>query len=478
MKKAFVSGNFNIVHPGHLRLLKYAREISDYLVVAVRSDRLAGREVILPEDLRMEAIEAINFVDEVVLLDREVEFLLNKISPNFVVKGSEFQGRFNIEDEILKKIGGELVFCSGETKYSGIEMLSRDGVGVSTTPYLLMPSEFMVRHSIGPSDLLKTIEEFPKIKVAVVGDLIIDEYISCTALGMSQEDPALVVAPIESIKYLGGAGIVAGHAAGLGSHVNFVSIVGSDENGAFAKKMLDKYSVASTLIIDSTRPTILKQRYRSKGKTLLRVNHIRQAPVSEGIHQKLMESLEKIIPTVKLLVFSDFNYGCLPQTLVEKISKLADRYGVMVVADSQSSSQIGDIGRYKNVKLLTPTEREARLSTKNYSNGLVELAKELMIQTGAEYVFLKMNSDGALITSKLNEDTPEWHTDQIQALNRYPKDVSGAGDSMLIASALALAGGSDIWGAALIGSIAAGIQVGRIGNIPITVDEIKSEIAS
>jgi bifunctional ADP-heptose synthase (sugar kinase/adenylyltransferase) len=173
----------------------------------------------------------------------------------------------------------------------------------------------------------------------------------------------------------------------------------------------------------------------------------------------------------QLLVFSDFNYGCLPTELVDKIMHLANSMKVIMVADSQSSSQTGDIGRFKNMVLLTPTEREARLSLRDNESGLVVLAENLRKQANAQNILLKIGEEGVIVYSG-NTSHSDWLTDRIPALNFQPLDVAGAGDSMLVSSSLALATGVSIWEAAAIGSLAAAIQVSRIGNIPLHKDEI------
>jgi rfaE bifunctional protein kinase chain/domain len=290
---------------------------------------------------------------------------------------------------------------------------------------------------------------------------------------MSQEDPTLVVTPVDSIKFIGGAGIVAAHAAGLGAAVTLISVTGKDASQTFVSNGLGGYHVTTALYEDATRPTTLKQRYRAKGKTLLRVSHLHESAISIHLQAEIFSKFETIIKEIDLVVFSDFNYGCLPTELVNRMIALARKHNIYIAADSQSSSQVGDIGRFKDVNLITPTEREARLSMRNREDGLVVLAEELMKSMRVENVLLKMGEEGLLV----HTHTPvEWMTDRIEALNAQPKDVSGAGDSLLITSAMALASGSDIWVAACLGSIAAAIQVGRIGNTPLTLTELMSNI--
>jgi len=305
----------------------------------------------------------------------------------------------------------------------------------------------------------------------VIGDLIVDEYITCEPLGLSQEDPTIVVTPIDKVRFIGGAGIVAAHAASLGASVEFISVAGNDETHTFAKQNLFSHSVKTNIFIDENRPTTLKQRFRSKGKSLLRVSHLHQGAIPSSIRDDMFRKVEDVVKSSDLLVFSDFNYGCLPQILVEKIISVAKENNLIMAADSQSSSQVGDISRFKDMDLITPTEREARISTRNHEDGLVVLAEKLRQSSLSKNILLKLGEEGLLVHGG-SKDPSDWQTDRVDALNLAPKDVSGAGDSLLIAGAMALACGGNIWDVACIGSIAAAVQVGRVGNIPLRASEL------
>jgi bifunctional ADP-heptose synthase (sugar kinase/adenylyltransferase) len=200
---------------------------------------------------------------------------------------------------------------------------------------------------------------------------------------------------------------------------------------------------------------------------------LQQGLISFDLQKKFLTKIKKTLINTDLLVFSDFNYGCLPQTLVDEICSIAKKKGIFMAADSQSSSQIGDISRFKDMDLITPTEREARISTRNNKDGLVVLAEQLRKQSFSKNILLKLGEEGLMIHAAYGN---EWITDRVDALNSNVKDVAGAGDSLLISSAMTLASGGSIWEAACLGSIAAAVQVGRVGNIPIKIDELLEEI--
>ena len=144
-----------------------------------------------------------------------------------------------------------------------------------------------------------------------------------------------------------------------------------------------------------------------------------------------------------------------------------------MAADSQSSSQIGDISKFKNMTLVTPTEREIRLSINDFDAGLVVLSQKLSKKTNAEYIFTTLGAEGIMI---YNDSDTNLLTDNIKALAGTVKDVSGAGDSLLTCSSMALCVGASIWQSAYLGSLAAAVQVSRVGNIPIKKEEILQEL--
>jgi rfaE bifunctional protein kinase chain/domain len=395
-KVVLVSGNFNVLHPGHMRLLRFARECGTRLLVAVYSDRIAGKGAHVPEALRLEGLQSNGWVDEAFLMDEPITDVIGRVRPDIVVKGKEHENAFNAELPALGKYGGRLLFSSGESVFSSVDLLRKEFLEANFRS-ISLPVDYMVRHGIEPSKMQGLLHRFASIKVCVVGDLIIDEYITCQPLGMSQEDPTIVVTPIDSKHFIGGAGIVAAHAAGMGAQVQFFSVAGADASRDFSEQELSAAGVTARLLVDDSRPTTLKQRFRCQGKTLLRVSHLHQGAISTDLQARLLEQVEAVMLHTDLLVFSDFNYGCLTQPVVDKISIMAKARGVMLAADSQSSSQVGDVSRFRGMDLLTPTEREARLATRNREDGLVVLAEGLRRQANACNVLLKMGEEGLLI---------------------------------------------------------------------------------
>jgi rfaE bifunctional protein kinase chain/domain len=471
----FVSGIFNVLHPGHVRLLRFASDLGERLVVGVLADDLAEGAATVSLSQRLDAVRSLRMVDEAFVVDDSIADAIAKIRPEVVVKGREHLSRENEEEPLVRSYGGRLVFSSGDSFFSATDLISHEASSGRALSVVL-PGDFMAIHGIDAHRLIDLLGAIASLRVLVVGDVIVDEYVACHPLGMSREDPTLVVTPIETTRFIGGAAIVAGHAASLGRGASLHSVVGDDEQGEFLRSQLRAMGVESALHVDRSRPTTNKQRWRAGGKTLLRVSHLHQDPIPSDLHSALLASVEQAIHDCDVVIFSDFNYGCLPQVLVDNVRDLGTKRGLVLAADSQASSQIGDISRFKGMTVVTPTEYEARVATRNFDDGLVVLADELLERAEAKIVLMTLAEDGVFIRGT---STPESAatTERLPALNRQPVDVAGAGDSLLVTAAMALAVGASMHEAALLGSIAAAVQVSTTGNRPITRQAI-SEIVT
>ena len=464
-KMSFISGIFNVLHPGHLRFIRFAKECSDILVIGIQSGESSSSAISFAE--RKEAVASLPWVDFTFELSGPIEESIRLLKPDFVVKGKEFEIRHNPEESVLKEYGGRILFSSGESYlsfHSGMQDYFK-----KNDHTVRSQEAFLKRHNFNLADLYQITSQFAGLEVVVVGDSIVDEYISCEALGMSQEDPTIVVSPTTSNKYIGGASIVAAHAAGLGASVKFFSVVGSDENKSFLEEKLKRYGVEYHLLEDESRPTTFKQRFRADKKTLLRVNQIKSHSISKDYQAQIIEKVMNKINDADLIIFSDFNYGCLPQTMVEDLIHEAKKREIVIAADSQCSSQIGDITRFKGVDFVSPTEREARVALKDHESGLPILAQKIQEQMKCKHVIITLGADGLILH---NQNVPGSEDDRLPAFGREAVDPSGAGDSFLCCGSMAYTISKDIYKSVFLGSVAAACQVSELGNRPLLRNKI------
>jgi rfaE bifunctional protein kinase chain/domain len=464
----FISGKFRVIHAGHIRLFRSGKEMARKLTVALDVNDLSDDEIAW----RLNILRSIEYIDEVIKYTGNIESVINRIKPSVVLKGAEFKDAVNPESAIVETYGGKLIFSAGANYFAESDLISTNDDNFIRN-LLILPQSFMLRNSISQAKLRDEVEKFEKLRVCVIGDVIVDEYINCHPLGMSQEEPTVVVMPIDSKKFLGGAGIVAAHCQALGANTTLISVVGEDENGRWCIEKAREYGLHLIISSDLTRPTTFKQRFRSGLQTLLKVSNLTQDSISSDIQKKLINSFKSIAGDIDLLIFSDFSYGVLTDSIISEITQIARDKRIYISADSQSSSQVGNLAKFEGIDLITPTEREARIELRDQTSGLVVVAERLRKLVRSKNILLKMGTDGVLISGE-DENQLMVPTDEIRALNKNAIDTSGAGDSMLAAASLSLANGADIYVASLLGSVLAGIQVSRIGNTPISRDLVYS----
>ena len=283
------------------------------------SHRFLAPGVSVPCELRLDGVRALSIVDHAFVLDISISEFIAQLRPDIVFKGKEFESTHNPEAEVVENYGGKLLFASGDVQFASQDLLRRELALTLPLPFLRGAEGFPERHGLTRRALHNLLDKMKGLRVAVVGDIIVDEYLLCDPMGMSQEDPTIVVSPIESQTFVGGAGIVSAQARSFGTEAALFTVFGEDDTAAYARVALEKMGVKVHGIVDQTRPTTRKQRYRAMGKTLLRVNHVRQHEISKQLAAQILESVTSILPRIDLLMFSDFNYGCLPQSLVESI---------------------------------------------------------------------------------------------------------------------------------------------------------------
>ena len=151
----FVWGDFNVIHPGHLRLLNFAADCGDILVVGIRPD--SSPSAVIPQDLRLQGLQAISVVDYAFVLGGTPEEFIEEVKPQVVVKGQEHRYRFNPEKEIIDAYGGELIFSSGDMRFSSIDLLRREASDIGQ---IHKSSDYLLRHGIDQQVLVNLIEKF------------------------------------------------------------------------------------------------------------------------------------------------------------------------------------------------------------------------------------------------------------------------------------------------------------------------------
>ncbi len=461
-------GAFDIVHPGHLRHLVYAKGKADRLIASLTADAhilKADHRPYIPQELRATNLAALEMVDYVIVDPNPTPIAsIRRLQPDFFAKGYEYfaQGippETQEEIDTLDAYGGEMVFTPGDVVYSSSRLIETHAPKLPVEKLLaLMESE-----GIDFADLRKTLRALGQLTVHVVGDTIVDQYTYCALLGAAPKSATFSVRLEHSDRFTGGAGIVARHVRAAGAAVTFSTVLGDDELRDFALGELGEGGVACRPIIDRTRPTTRKERFITDGHKMLQVDHVDNRPIGERAIRALGDALRDT--PAEVVIFSDFRHGIFNRQTLPRLRNDIPP-AVLTVADSQVGNRWGNILDFSDFDLLTPNEREARFALGDQDSVVRPLASELFRQARCKNLILKLGERGIIGYRSPGPMPREFFT--IESFVRTLVDPMGAGDALLAYASLALAVSGNIVTASILGSISAAITCEHQGNVPVT----------
>jgi len=475
-------GLFNLIHPGHLRYFQTAKQYGSRLVVALRGDSMLSevqRRECFAETERARAVAALELIDNVIILDSGgLEDLVSLTKPKTLILGTEFEKERSREvGEAVNRIhdyDGRVIYEAGETHYASAHLFlgRQDEIedGRSRQFRTALSSQ-----AIDLSKVLLSLRKTPGPNMLVLGDTIVDRYVACDPIGMSSEAPVIVVKELESRDFLGGAGIVAAHIAALGGECTYISVTGEDVHADFVKDRLIEYQVKAKLFVDKSRPTTRKIRYMVENQKLFRVSRLKEHRLPRDVEDLIVEKILELAPCLNSIVVADFVYGVITPRILEILQVVSKDYDIQLYGDLQCSSQVGNIAKFRNFKLLCPTEREARIALNNQDDGVEYVANLLMTETSSSNLVLKLGGDGFIAYSRdINNNFV--YRQHFPALTINPVDVAGAGDSLLAGVSVGLAQGLSLMEASALGCCVAALAVQSVGNNPVNYQAVRTFI--
>jgi len=471
-------GTFDIVHPGHLRHLMYAKEKADLLIASVTADAhimKANHRPFVPQELRAANLAALEMVDFVIVDPNPTPIeQMRVLQPDFFAKGYEYFAngvppKTQEELDALAEYGGEMVFTPGDVVYSSSALIESSPPNLGIEKLLaLMDSE-----GIGFDDLRDTLDSLTGLKVHVVGDTIVDTYSYCSVLGATAKSPTFSVKHDVSERFAGGAAVVARHMKTAGADVTFTTILGNDELALFVKDDLEKAGVHVNAYIDTTRPTTHKERFIADGYKMLQVDRVDNRSVGPRALEALVRSIGETASD--LVIFSDFRHGIFNRQTIGEL-KAAIPGGALKAADSQVSNRWGNILDFIGFDLITPNEREARFALGDQDSVVRPLALDLFKRAECHYLILKLGERGLIAYRSPGPQPREFFT--IDNFVEHLEDPIGAGDALLAYSSMAVARSNNIVIASILGAIGAAVVCERQGNTPVTPREVDEKIAA
>ncbi len=458
-------GVFDLLHIGHIRHLQEARQFGDVLVVTLTADKYVNKgphRPAFPESLRAEAMAALDAVDYVAIshFPSAVE-LITALRPNVYVKGPDYRdasgdvtGGITREEDALKAVGGEIRITEDIT-FSSSALINRFLPSHSTDVQTYL-DDFRSRYSA--RDVRGFLDRLSEMRVVVVGEAIIDEYVYCDQLGKSAKEPVLAMRFDHSELYAGGSLAVANHLASFCREVELVTYVGSqDGQERFIRSNL-KPNVRLNFVYKAESPTIVKRRYveRTLLSKLFEVYFINDAPLVERDEAEFCSLLGARLGSCDAIVACDFGHGLI----TPEVKRQLERSTAFLAVNTQINAaniRFHAISSYQRADYVCINESELRSDARERTAPLGPIVADLQAKLNGARVLVTRGSQGV-----------EFYADG--TAYRSPSFASsvvdriGSGDAVLALSAVCVAAGVPSEAVALIANVIGAQKVQTMGN--------------
>lgn len=468
-KIALCHGVFDLLHPGHIIHLQQAKQMADVLVVSVTAEEFVRKGPQRPyfnDEMRLKVLEALECVDYVMLSEGyTVNDIVESVQPDIYVKGEEYAnesaditGKITAERELVEQYGGVIAYTTGPV-FSSTKLINTALSGLPEDVIRYM-EDFQTRYSI--EDIKKYAKVAEKLKVLVVGDVIIDKYTYCSVHGLMSKDTGYSSRHEYSEEYLGGAAAIARHLCSFTENVTLMSIVGNEEEmrlklfDGLADKMRLKLTYSNKL------PTIIKHRYltrnakREEYRKIFSINNIPETIACEKEARKeFYSALAEKIEEFDVVFLCDFGHGLIDEGIKDLIQEKA-KYLVLNCQTNSTNYGMNIITKYSRADVFTLDQTELKLAFPTYASDEY---------TALEKVSTHLKGDGWLTRGSLGAyGVEDGEVYECPAFTLTVKDTIGAGDAFYSLAGLYAAAGASIEIGTFMGNIAGALGANIVGN--------------
>jgi rfaE bifunctional protein nucleotidyltransferase chain/domain len=462
---AHCHGVFDLLHPGHLRHFEEARAQADALIVTVTPDRFVNKgpgRPVFTERLRAESLAALEAVDYVAVNEWPTAIeTIHLLKPDLYVKGPDYAHR---EDDVTGMIleeeravveeGGRL-YVTDDLTYSSTALLNRhfEVFSPETEEFL---SRFRERWSA--DDVIGALRSLATLRVAVVGDAIIDEYHFCRAYGMASKSASVASQILSEEAYAGGSFAIANHVAGFCEHVELVTCLGALESREDFVRAALKPNVTPTFLLRDDAPTTVKRRYVNSFllMKMFEVARFSDAPLPPDVDAEFCRQLERL-GDFDLVIVADFGQGLLGREAIETIVGRA-RFLAVNAQTNAINYGFNPVTRYPHADYVCVDQEEARLAYGDRRAPIDDVVSELARRLDARLVAVTRGQSGSLVTDR------EGRAASVPVFSREVVDTIGAGDAFLALTAPCAALGCDPELIGFVGNAVGALAVQIVGN--------------
>lgn len=323
----------------------------------------------------------------------------------------------------------------------------------------------------GSKRLIQYIDRFPKARILVVGDMMLDHYIWGNVSRISPEAPVPVVHVTKETVLLGAAANVVNNVHALGGSVRVCGVIGHDDAGRQLSHMLRAKGIHTDgLIVESGRPTTIKTRVIAHSQQVVRFDRETKNGIDRDTHRRIYDAVKQHVDDgLDAIILSDYSKGVVTRELVRDIVKLTSKRDLIVSVDPK----VNHFGIYSGVTILTPNTKEASLGSKieiESENSLLKAGTTLLKRLKCKAVLITRGEQGMSLFEGNGRIT------HIPTVAREVFDVTGAGDTVISTLTLAMAAGAPMVDAARLSNVAAGIVVAVVGTATVKPEELKKRI--
>lgn len=463
-------GVFDLLHPGHIAHLQEAKALGDLLVVSITAashvNRGPGRPI-FSDELRLYSISSLACVDYVLLAPVTTALeVIDKVQPDFYCKGHEYADHskdvtqnIDREAERVRAYGGELRY-TGEIVFSSTKLLNNymDVLPPKVKSYV---SQLSQRYPF--EEIQKGVDAMQKLKVLVLGDVIIDEFIHCTVQGLTSKGRVISTRFSKQEQHLGGTLAIARHIASFVDSVTVAGVVGDETD--IHSLILNNIngSIRLDLQYEAGYPTVIKRRYierqgmRESYTKLFSINYLEEQGPSPTQRQKLLERLSKTIRDYDLVVVADYGHGLLDGALMELVQNKAPFLALNCQTNSANHGY-NLITKYQRADAFCLDEQELRLAFSSRYGDHTYLVKRLYDHLAAQQGWLTLGSSGSLAINTKGEEEVS------PALTLTVKDTIGAGDAFFALASLSAKLELPLAIGSLLGNLAGAMAANTLGN--------------
>src|SRR5262245_14861733 len=322
------------------------------------------------------------------------------------------------------------------------------------------------------ADLIELVQRLGQPRVLVIGDVMLDRYVWGDAERISQEAPVILLRADRREERLGGASSVAMMLRALGARVSLAGAVGNDADGMRVRQLLTDHGIDfEGVITDAVRPTTVKERYIGRAQhkhpqQMLRVDYETRTTVQGAAETELCSIIARQMRDADIVLVSDYDKGICSTAVMARAVTGAKARGVRVVADPIRGK---DYRKYHGCSAITPNRHEASLATGRTietADDAFGAAEDLCEHLDLEAAIITLDKDGMALRRR------DGRRDVFPTRPRQVYDITGAGDMVMSALAVALAAGADFPEAIQLANVAAGLEVEKMGVATVTRAEI------